>query len=63
MSAYTCVGISNTSGNACYMGIEDSFDEAVMGIYTGVLISIPILALAILMVLLSPPTNLKTGPK
>ena len=63
MSAYTCVGISNTSGNACYMGIEDSFDEAVMGIYTGVLISIPILALAILMVLLSHPTNLKTGPK
>jgi hypothetical protein len=50
MSAYTCVGISNISGNTCYMEIEDSFDEAVLGIYTGMLISIPILALAILVI-------------
>lgn len=45
--AYTCVGIFSTNGAECYLEIEDSLNEATIGIYTGILISILTLSLAV----------------
>ena len=47
-SAYMCVGISSTDGDECYLAFENSYEEAQQGIYTGVLITILTLVLAVL---------------